>query len=104
MKGRLALVVSNPPYIAHDDEAVEQSVRQWEPTIALYAGDGGLADVKVIASGATEWLRPGGSLVLEIGSGQGRAVAAVLTTSGLTDVQIRPDLADHDRIAIARKL
>ena len=56
-----------------------------------------------IAVGAAEWLRPGGWLVLEIGTGQGAAVVALLTAAGFTDVEIRNDLAGHDRIAIARK-
>jgi len=103
LKGSLGLVVSNPPYIAHGDPAVEQSVREWEPAVALYADDAGLADVAAIATGAAEWLRPGGWLVLEIGTGQGAAVVAVLAAAGFTDVQIRPDLAEHDRIAIARR-
>jgi release factor glutamine methyltransferase len=97
------MVVSNPPYIAHSDPEVEQSVREWEPSLALYADDNGLADVGVIAAGSAEWLRPGGWLVLEIGTGQGVAVAALLATAGLVDVQIQPDLAGHDRIAIARR-
>ncbi len=103
LKGSLGLVVSNPPYIAHDDPEVDESVRAWEPALALYANDGGLADVLTIAVGAAEWLRPGGWLVLEIGSGQGAAVVALLTAAGFTDVEIRNDLAGHDRIAIARK-
>ena len=103
LKGSLGLVVSNPPYIAHDDPEVEESVRAWEPALALYANDGGLADVLTIAVGAAEWLRPGGWLVLEIGTGQGAAVVALLTAAGFTDVEIRNDLAGHDRIAIARK-
>ena len=103
LKGSLGLVVSNPPYIAHDDPAVERSVREWEPALALYADDQGLADVRAIAVGAVEWLRPGGWLVLEIGAGQGAAVAELLGAAGLEEAQIRPDLAGHDRIAVARK-
>ena len=103
LRGSMGLVVSNPPYIAEGDPAVERSVREWEPPLALYADLDGLADLRAIAHGGVEWLRPGGWLVLEIGTGQGEAVAALLAEAGFTDVQIRADLADHDRIAIARK-
>ena len=103
LKGSLGLVVSNPPYIAKGDPEVEDSVREWEPALALYADDGGLEHVHAIAIGASVWLRPGGWLVLEIGTGQGAAVAQLLATVGLEEVEIRPDLAGHDRIAIARK-
>lgn len=103
LMGTLGLVVSNPPYIAHGDPAVERSVHEWEPAVALYADDDGLAHVHAIAMGAAVWLQPGGWLVLEIGTGQGVAVAAMLTAAGFLDVEIRPDLAEHDRMAIGRK-
>jgi len=103
LMGTLGLVVSNPPYIAHGDPAVERSVHEWEPAVALYADDDGLAHVRTIAMGAVVWLRPGGWLVLEIGTDQGVAVAAMLTAAGLADVQVREDLAGHDRIAIGRR-
>ena len=103
LRGSLALVVSNPPYIAHDDPGVADDVREWEPAQALFADDDGLADVRTIALGATEWLRPGGWLVLEIGSAQGAAVAELLTEAGLVQVEVRADLAGRDRIALARR-
>ncbi len=103
IRGRLAVVVSNPPYIAHDDPAVDALVREWEPGLALFADDHGLAHVHEIAVGAAEWLRPGGRVILEIGTGQGAAVARVLADAGLDEVEVRPDLAGHDRIASARR-
>lgn len=103
LRGELAVVVSNPPYIAADDPDVAADVREWEPSSALFAADDGLADIRSIAEGAGEWLRPGGWLVLEIGAGQGVAARAVLTAAGLEDAAIRRDLAGRDRIAIARK-
>ena len=103
LRGNLALVLSNPPYIDPDDERVEASVRDWEPASALFSADHGLADVRTIAVGARSWLRPGGVLVLEIGSGQGADVAELLVGAGLVDVQVLPDLASHDRIATARR-
>jgi len=101
--GTLDLVVANPPYIAEGDGRVEAVVHGWEPHTALYAGADGLDAVRSIAAAAPEWLRPAGALVLEIGSGQGPAVAGALHAAGLHDVEIRPDLAGHDRIAIARR-
>jgi release factor glutamine methyltransferase len=101
-RGRFGLLVSNPPYIAEGDPAVDASVRDWEPGSALFAGGDGLDDVRVLAAGAAEWLQPGGWLVLEIGTGQGAAVAALLTAAGLHDVEVRADLAGHDRIALGR--
>lgn len=103
LRGAMGVVVSNPPYIAADDPGVADDVRAWEPSSALFADDDGLSDIRTIAEGAAEWLRPGGRLVLEIGAGQGAAATEVLAAANLVDVQIRRDLAGRDRIAVARK-
>lgn len=103
LKGTFGIIVSNPPYIATGDPDVEEVVHQWEPAGALYAGTDGLDAVRAIAEGALEWLAPGGRLVLEIGARQGRVVAELLNSVGLTDVEVRADLAGRDRIAVARK-
>lgn len=103
LKGTFGLIVSNPPYIATGDPEVEAVVHHWEPAGALYAGADGLDAVRAIAEGALEWLAPGGRLVLEIGARQGNAVAELLTSAGLTDVEVRTDLAGRDRIAVALK-
>jgi release factor glutamine methyltransferase len=103
LRESLALVVSNPPYIAHGDRAVDASVHEWEPAAALYSGDDGLDAVRELSAGAARWLQPGGWLVLEIGTGQGAAVRQILEADGFTEVGIRADLAGHDRIAVAQR-
>jgi release factor glutamine methyltransferase len=103
LRGALGLVVSNPPYIAPDDPAVDESVHEWEPHSALYSGVDGLDAVREIAADAPGWLRPGGWLVLEIGTGQGAAVTALLGDAGFGEVEVRRDLAGHDRVAIGRR-
>jgi release factor glutamine methyltransferase len=99
---RVDVIVANPPYVAIGSPDLAADVGDWEPSEALFAGSDGLDDIRVLAQGAPSALRPGGSLVLEIGADQGRAVAIILDEVGLTDVEIRPDLAGRDRIAIAR--
>lgn len=97
------VIVSNPPYVALDSPDLDADVAAWEPAEALFAGGDGLDDIRVLVAGAPERLRPGGSLVLEIGADQGRAVSELLHLAGLVDVEIRPDLAGRDRIAVARR-
>jgi release factor glutamine methyltransferase len=97
------LIVSNPPYVAAGSPDLESSVADWEPSMALLSGSDGLDDIRMIAAGAPVRLRPGGSLVLEIGADQGRAVVDILREAGLVDVEVRQDLAGRDRIAVARR-
>ena len=97
------VIVSNPPYVAVGSPDLEPDVGAWEPADALFAGDDGLDDIRVLAAGAPERLCPGGVLVLEIGADQGPAVDDILRAAALVDIEIRKDLSDRDRIAIARR-
>ena len=101
-RGRFGLIVSNPPYIAEGDPAVEPSVVAWEPAGALFSGAEGLDALRILVTGAPSWLQPAGWLVVEIGTSQGDAVAALLGAVGFTEVEVRPDLAGHDRVALGR--
>ena len=102
VRGEIDVVVSNPPYIADGDPEVAESVLEYEPHTALFAGDDGLDDVRMIARDAREWLRSGGWLVMEIGYLQGDAVKALLEGFGFVDVAIANDLTGRPRIAEAR--
>ena len=102
MRGSIDVAVSNPPYIAQGDNEVADSVLEWEPHSALFAGDDGLDDVRVISREARQWLRPGGWLILEIGYRQGDGVQQLLEADGFAAVAIRNDLTGRPRIAEAR--
>jgi release factor glutamine methyltransferase len=102
VRGEIDVVVSNPPYIADGDPEVAESVLEYEPHTALFAGDDGLDDVRTIARDARDWLRSGGWLVMEIGYQQGDAVKALLEGFGFVDVAIANDLTGRPRIAEAR--
>lgn len=102
LRGTFDVVVSNPPYIAVDDPEVDESVREWEPASALFAGADGLDDVRAIMAGAREWLKPDGWLVMEIGYRQGDAVLALAREFGLVDAEVRNDLAGHPRLLLTR--
>lgn len=102
LRGAVDVAVSNPPYVAQGDPEVDESVRDWEPHGALYSGADGLDAIREIVAGAGAWLSPSGWLVLEIGWTQGDAVAALLRDRRFVDVEIRPDLAGRDRVAVGR--
>jgi release factor glutamine methyltransferase len=102
-RGRLDLIVSNPPYIADDDPDVDVSVREWEPGSALFAGADGLDDLRRIAAEALHWLAPGGAVVVEIGAHQGPAVAELFRAAGAVDVTVRADLSGRDRFVQAKR-
>ncbi len=103
---RFDVIVSNPPYVSnrgseHGGLDLDESVRLWEPAVALFAGADGLDDLRRLILGAPAHLADGGWLVLEIGADQGRSVRSLLDSAGYRSVEIRRDLAGHDRIAVA---
>ncbi|MEY4015488.1 MAG: protein methyltransferase HemK [Actinomycetota bacterium] len=97
LRGSLDAIVSNPPYIAAGDPLVGDSVLKWEPHNALFAGADGLSDLRVLVSGASDWLVPGGLLAVEMGFTQGTEVSQLFTSAGFTNVSVHKDLAGLDR-------
>jgi release factor glutamine methyltransferase len=95
-------VVSNPPYVGlNEADKVQDVVKHYEPPMAVFAGDDGLAMIRRLIPQAREALRPGGWLLMEIGYSQSAAVAALL--AGWHNVHTIPDLAGIPRVIAARK-
>lgn len=98
--GSMDIIVSNPPYIAAGEvDALPSLIRAHEPRMALDGGPDGLDILRQIVLDATQALRPGGRLFLEIGDDQGLALRRLLDRAGYTDVVIAKDFAGHDRYA-----
>lgn len=97
---RFDVVVSNPPYVAADEE-LEPQVREWEPHAALFAGKTGLEVYERLIPQAWDALVSGGWLMLEIGHGQSGALAEFLRA--WKDVEFTADLQGIPRVAIARR-
>jgi release factor glutamine methyltransferase len=97
LQGSLDAIVSNPPYIATGDPLVGESVLKWEPHSALFAGKDGLNDLRVVVSGATDWLVPGGLLAVEMGFTQATVVSQLFESAGFKNVSVHKDLAGLDR-------
>ncbi len=100
---RFDLIVSNPPYVR--DEEVRRlpvHIREHEPHRALAGGADGLDVIREIVAGASDHLRPGGALFLEIGEEQGPAVLELLGASGAWGrAEVLRDLSGRDRFVIA---
>jgi release factor glutamine methyltransferase len=88
-------IASNPPYIAEQDQHLENLT--FEPEEALASGLDGLDDIRHIIQMAPKHLKPGGWLLLEHGYDQALAVRELLLASGFHSVQSRQDLAGIER-------
>lgn len=98
-------VVSNPPYIAMSERAeLPALVREWEPSMALFSGDGGMWAIRALVPQAAEVLVAGGLLALEVDSRRADlAVAAVRDDGRFTDIETRLDLTGRPRFVVARR-
>ena len=100
VSGNYDIIVSNPPYIA-DFEKVDlaKNVLDYEPHLALFAEDNGLAIYQKIAENAQSYLTDKGKIYLEIGHLQGQAVSQ-LFQHHFPDkrVSVLQDLAGKDRM------
>jgi len=92
------LVISNPPYIAEDDQHLQQGDVRFEPKTALIAGQQGLSDITAIADQARQCLNSTGHLVIEHGYNQQQPVQAIFQQFGYVNVITYPDLAGHPRV------
>lgn len=95
------LIVSNPPYVASRNAAsLPPEVREFEPHIALFAGDDGLYVYRRLLPHVASRLRPGGRLILEVGHNQASNVSALAAESGWRVARARADLQGITRTIV----
>jgi len=105
LRGRIDLVVSNPPYVAETEVAgLPREVADWEPLGALVPGPTGLEAIEVIVGAAGDWLARPGALVVEHAPHQADEAAALARRAGFDEVETRSDLAGRARMLVARAL
>ena len=100
---RFDLILSNPPYIAADDQHLSKGDLRFEPPSALTDFGSGLTCLATIIDGALAHLKPGGLLAVEHGFDQSPAVLAQMAQAGFEDIRPYRDLAGHWRVASGRK-
>ncbi len=100
--GTVDVVVSNPPYVpAADAPTLSREVHDWEPHLALFAGEDGLDIYRRLVPEAWRVLRVGGFLAMEIGAGEANALREML--SNWKDVRFFEDLAGIPRVVTGRR-
>ena len=96
-------IVSNPPYIMTSErESLSPDVRDYEPHIALFAGDDGLSIIHRLVAEAPNYLHPEGKLIFEIGDEQVKSVQALLEEQqAYKNYRFIKDYAGKDRVVLA---
>ena len=101
---RFDLIVSNPPYITAAEYAtLAREVRDYEPKLALHAGQEGLDVYRRLIAEAHAYLNPDGYMLVEIGYGQKEAVVDIFTAHDFCIKNIIKDYAGIERVVIAQR-
>ena len=96
------IVVSNPPYVLTGESAsLPMEVREFEPGLALFAGEDGLDVFRRLIPEAHAALVPGGVIAVELGYGQVAGVSKLLANGGFLRIELIMDLQSVPRVAYA---
>ena len=97
--GTFQCITCNPPYITRGEmEALDRSVRDFEPHLALYGGEDGLDFYRAIVQNWKAALTEGGRMYFEVGAGQADAVLGLMRDGGFAHVNILPDTQGIGRV------
>ena len=97
--GDFQCIVCNPPYIPRADiDGLDNSVRDYEPHLALDGGEDGLDFYRAISEKWRDALTPGGRLYFEVGIGQADSVLRIMRAQGFGDIQVVKDLHGIPRV------
>lgn len=100
--GPFDIIVSNPPYVPLSERAtLQREVVQYEPHLALFAGEDPLVFYRRIAEISPSLLGLGGRVCVEIHSNYGLEVSQVFEGHGFSHVTIQKDLSGLDRFVVA---
>lgn len=101
---RFDLIISNPPYIAENDEHLTQGDVRFEPRTALASGPDGLDDIRHLIKHAPNYLAEGGWLMLEHGYDQATVVKEILQQNDYEHTHCLQDLAGNDRVSCGQPI
>lgn len=95
------LIVSNPPYLATDDEHLTRDGLQFEPQTALVSGNDGLDAIKTIIANAAAFSISDASILIEHGHTQGAEVRTLMLEQGFHQVTTHKDIESRERVTLA---
>ena len=102
--GALDFIVSNPPYITNKEmDELDSAVKDYEPDLALRAGDTGLDFYGPILNIAKALLKDGGALIVEHGYEQGDSVRRIFEQGGLKNCMTIRDYGGNQRVTVGIK-
>ena len=104
LRGRVDVVTAVVPYVPTEElHLLPRDVLAHEPRRALDGGPRGTVLLERAARAAARWLRPGGSVLLELGGEQADELFTITADAGLTAIRVHRDEDERDRAIEARR-
>ncbi len=101
--GCFDLIICNPPYITGDEmKALDKSVSEFEPHLALHGGEDGLDFYRSVSRQWKSAIKPQGTLMFECGCGQADEVRRIMSGEGFIDIRLLKDTMQIDRVVVGR--
>lgn len=94
------VIATNPPYVP-EGRVLEQSVTEYEPSLALYGGSDGLSVIREILGDASSHMKEGGTLWLECDSEHADTVLTIAKEAGLTKSTLHLDQYGRPRLLVS---
>lgn len=105
IKGRVDVMTAVVPYVpAEELHLLPRDVLAYEPRHALDGGPAGTRFLQEVTRLSSDWLAPGGRVLLELGGDQAIAVAGIMESAGLVDIRVHRDPDGDDRAIEGRLL
>ena len=102
IQDKFDIIVSNPPYIAHDDKkTIKENVLNYDPHLALFAGEEGMYFYRNIIEKSRPYLNEKGIMFLEIGYDQKEKIIT-LGENNKFETVVYKDINGRDRIAVLK--
>jgi release factor glutamine methyltransferase len=103
LERRVDLMTAVVPYVPTDSiRLLPRDVQAFEPRLALDGGIDGTDLLEEVARRSPRWLRPGGSLLLELGGDEAEPIGRLLQDLGFEEPDVMTDEAGHPRAICAR--
>jgi release factor glutamine methyltransferase len=105
LRGRVDTVTIHPPYVARNEiEDLPVELKNWEPPESLTDSSAdGTYLARIAAEQGLDWLRPGGWLLIEVGSYLARAVKSLMTRAGYADVRSTVGPIAYTRVLVGKR-
>ena len=104
LRRRVDVVTAVVPYVPTEElHLLPRDALAHEPRRALDGGPRGTVVLERAAHAAARWLRPGGSVLMELGGEQADELFTIMTDAGLTAIRVHRDEDGRDRAIEARR-